>query len=490
MKRLLLISLLAGCSLLGYSCQKGDDNAAGGGNTPPPVVEDGSADIAGARTNLQRAISVIEAARAAYFSSSGLAMSRYYNPLTGRKSSELGSVWMYTSAIEAVNASLHAMQDLKDAGYESLYSKYYDDYKAFLSELFENLKYYEGTFTLTSYTQTKEWTVYGVNRSWNPGNAKVEGRENVYDDQQWLVRELIESYRITGENKYLEKAEYLAGYVLDGWDTTLDENGVEHGGIVWGPGYYTKHSCSNGPFISPLVWLSDIYKESDAQIEYRYIDKDNSRRSRMMNKSEYYLMYAGKVYDFQRNHLFRKSDGVYWDMLGAEGFNGDNIAYETVGGKEYRAHNKEQGPVGEAYSYNSGTMLSGAADLYGATGEQKYFDDMKSLSSNAFRYFAKKSGKYPDLYEYAVDGFNNWFNGVLMRGWVDMSPYYSNVSVQVNSFQKNLDHAYSNYLKDGILPPNLVYGWNPDESKNNVEAMFTFAFAAEYAVLAKYYLNK
>ncbi len=486
MKRSLFITVLFILSLGLVSCQdptgKPDDNGSG----DQPAVD---TELELARENLTRSMEIVSAAKQAYFSDNGLAMSRYYNPFTGQKSHEKGSVWMYTSAIEAVNALLHGFAELKENGDDTLYNEHFGTYSRFLSDLVYNLDYYAGTYTLTSYTQTKEWTVYGVNRSGAMGYATVEGIANVYDDQEWLVRELIESYRITGEKKYLDKAEYLAEYVIDGWDTTLGEDGVEHGGIVWGPGYFTKHSCSNGPFISPLVWLSDIYKGSGETVEYRYIDTDRSRKTRTMDKSEYYLMYAKKTYDFQKSHLYKKADGVYWDMLGAEGFNG-GVAYELVGGVKYRAHNKEQGPVGEAYSYNSGTMLSGAADLYGATGEQMYMDDMKLLAANTFRYFAKKSTKYPDLYEYSVIGFNNWFNGVLMRGWVDVSAHYPNVTVQLASFQKNLDHAYDKYLKGGILPSNLVHGWNSDESQNKVEAMFTFAYAAEYAVLAKYYLNK
>ncbi len=489
MRRKLFISIFLTLCLGLVSCEDQTGQSGNNGTDNPPVTEENEGvDIA--KNNLVRSMNLISNARKAYFSDNGMAMSRYYNPFTGQKSYEKGSVWMYTSAIEAVNALLHGFMELRDMGEDALYRTQYATYSQLLSDLVDNLEYYAGTYTLTSYTQTKEWTVYGVNRSGSMGYAEVEGVANVYDDQQWLVRELIESYRITGEEKYLEKAEYLASYVIDGWDTTLDEKGVEHGGIVWGPGYYTKHACSNGPFISPLVWLSDIYKDTGETVEYRYIDTDRSRKTRIMDKSEYYLMYAKKVYDFQKTNLLKKADGVYWDMLGAKGFNGDNIAYEIVGGVTYRGHNEHQNPTGEAYSYNSGTMLSGAADLYAATGEQKYLDDMKLLSANAFRYFAKKSSKYPELYEYSVTGFNNWFNGVLMRGWVDVSAHYSNVGVQLASFQNNLDHAYDKYLKGGILPPNLVHGWNTDESQNKVEAMFTFAFAAEYAVLAKYHLNK
>lgn len=484
MKRyFMLIMLLVFCAS-SISC-------AGNKETEPPREDDTELTaVQLAEENLRRSMNLISNAKKNYFAENqGMAMSRYYNPFGNVKSHEKGSVWMYTSAIEAVNALLHGMIELKEAGSSILYDNYFGNYVDLLSSLVDNLEYYAGTYTLISYTQTKEWTVYGVNRGNAPGQAKVAGIENVYDDQQWLIKELLEAYKITGEKKYFDKAEYLAEYVLDGWDCTLDVEGKENGGIVWGPGYYTKHSCSNGPFISPLVTLAEYYADKNENIEYRYIGADKKRLTKTMYKGEYYLMFAKKVYDFQKKHLYNKSDGVYFDMLGADGFNGDNIAYETVDGIKYRAHNKIQRPVGRAYSYNTGTMLSGAADLYRITKDQVYLNDMTSLSTTAFRYFAKTSSK-EGLYEYAVDGFNNWFNGVLLRGWVDVSFHYSNVGVNVNSFQANLDYAYENYLKSNMLPNSLLFGWNTDHSKNKVEAMFTFAYAAEYAVLAKYHLNK
>lgn len=445
------------------------------------------ADLELAVRDAERAMNLFVNAKKCWFSQDGEAMSRYYNPFTHTKSDEKASVWMYTTAIEAANAILKSLIVLKDAGKPELYEQNHLRYETILSELVDNLDYYSGTYELTSYTQTKEWTVFGVNRASSKGCANVTGRENVYDDQQWLIRELIESYELTSDIRYLKKAEYLADYVIDGWDTTLDEDGNEHGGIVWGPGYYTKHSCSNGPFISPLVWLSKIYKGSDETIEYRYIGPDRKRLSKDMKKDEYYLMYAKKVYDFQKSHLFMKSKGVYWDMLGAKGANGDNIAYETIDGVRYRAHNEEENPTGDPYSYNCGTMLSGAADLYDVTRDVAYLDDMKALSTSSFLYFAKKSQDRPSLYEYSITGFDNWFNGVLLRGWIDVSPFYSNVKLNAGSFQNNLDYAYSNYLKDGILPPSLLYGWSSQERNNKMEGMFAFTFAAEYAVLAKYY---
>ena len=297
----------------------------------------------------------------------------------------------------------------------------------------------------------------------------------------WLIRELIESYHLTGEQKYLEKAEYLTSYVLDGWDCTLDNSGKQNGGITWGPGYFTKHSCSNGPLVSPLVWLHEIYKGKADEVTYGYVAENNSRKVKTEKKADYYLNFAKAVYDYQKGHLMNPGIGVYDDMMGG----GDEIKYIIVDGERYRDNTPLPDRVGPAISYNSGTMLSGASDLYRVTGDKVYSDDMISLSDNSFSYFAKLDAVVKGYYYFEISGFNNWFNGVLMRGYADVRASYPKAADYLNAFQDNLDYAYENFNYEHMLPTNLLVGWNKSETtKNNVEGMFTFAFAAEYAVLA------
>lgn len=439
--------------------------------------------------NIKRAVQLTERAFDAHFVGEDMAMARFYNPYLETRSDEYGSIWMYTSAIESVNAIMHALKENKSREGKMLNTQYFDKMEDLLANLYAGADFYLGTFSLTSYTQTKDWTIYGVNRGASKGNAKVDGIENVYDDQMWLIRELVESYKLTNNKQYLELAEYLADYVLDGWDTTIDENGNERGGIPWGPGYVSKHSCSNGPLISPLVWLHEIYSGSDDVVTYNYIDSADriSRKSKQMKKSDYYLMYAERVYEWQKKHLLR-ADGVYDDFMG--GCTPRNPETELINGVSYRKGITCPDIIGPAYSYNTGTMLSGAADLYRATGNNDYLADGIKLSDASFSYFASLSADVDGYHAFAVSGFNNWFNGVLMRGYVDMYPYYNGVSQYIDAFQKNLDYGYSNHLYKGVLPANLLKGWDEDNNKNNSEGMFSFTFGAEYAVLSAFELVK
>jgi hypothetical protein len=476
-------TIITTCSLILLIIISACSDDSGSDNGPDP----GAVNLS--EQNLRRAMEVTDAAIASHFTGDGMAMARYFNPYTNVRSDEKGSVWMYTSAIEAVNAILHALEAQKEHGNAALYTENFDKYTQLLQKLYDNVDFYRGSFQLTSYTQTREWSVYGVNRGGSKGSAQVAGVENVYDDQMWLVRELLEAYKLTGKAEYLAKAEYLTEYVLDGWDATRDANGEERGGITWGPGYSTKHSCSNGPIVSPLVWLHELYKDKNDEITHRYIDAADkqTRLTEQVKKSDYYLDFAKKIYAWQKRNLLRP-DGVYDDLMG--GCSPGSPQTETVDGATYRRGATCVDRVGPAFTYNSGSMVSGGTDLYRVTGDNVYLEDAKKLSDASFQYFAKLGQTKPDYYTYSISGFNNWFNGVLMRGFVELHPDYEAAGGYIDSFQKNLDYGYDNFLNAGLLPTNLLVGWNRDKGKNNTEGMFNFAFAAEYAALSRYALEK
>lgn len=482
-----ILSTLIGCLFVATITMACSDNT--NDDSKKPEAPDTKDPQSVAKQNLERSIQLADNTFTKYFVADGTAMARFYNPYTSSVSGEKASVWMYTSSIEAVNAILAGLQAQKNQGDATLYDKHFSRYSDLLSNLYTNLDYYMGTYTLTSFTQEKSWSIYGVNRANEKGQANVSGIENVYDDQMWLIREMIEAYKLTGKAEYLKKAEYLTSYVLDGWDTTRDENGNENGGIPWGPGYVTKHACSNGPIVSPLVWLHELYAEKSDEIEYRYIDATDkkTRKSEIIKKSNYYLNYAKKIYQWQKETLMM-SEGVFFDMRGGCEPSCD-VAYEYVNQVKYRKNTRLTRSEGTAYSYNTGTMISGATDLYRVTKDATYLADAKRMGDDSFKYFAGKGKELIGYYTYDVSGFNNWFNGVLMRSYVELYPSYINMKSYINSFQQNLDYGYENFQYEGLLPVNLLSGWENNKNDNNIEGMFMFTFAAEYAILSKYELE-
>ncbi|WP_082021765.1 glycoside hydrolase family 76 protein [Sphingobacterium sp. T2] len=125
------------------------------------------------------------------------------------------------------------------------------------------------------------------------------------------------------------------------------------------------------------------------RIVYRYIDSRDrkTRKVKKLLKRDYYLMFAKKIYHWQKGHLLN-DQGVYWDMMG-QCSPDCQIRYEEVGGQRYRGHTQLLKATGKPYSYNSGTMLSGAVDLYRATKQKDYLDDAKALAKASFLYFDK-----------------------------------------------------------------------------------------------------
>lgn len=452
--------------------------------------------------HLLRAMDIADAAVPAYFAGSEMLLSEYYNPYTRQVSGTGGSdasIWKYTSMIEAVNAILHGLIAHKEGGNVALYDENFQRYSDLLEQLYEMASYYKGTYTLTSFTQTREWSVYAVPRGNSPGAADPGGNNlkfNVYDDQMWLIRELIESYKATGKEEYLAEAEYLTEYVLDGWDCTLDDNGMENGGIPWGPGYVTKHSCSNSPIISPLVWLHEIYKGRDDEITYGYIEGDSSRRTRSVRKSDHYLHFAQKIYEWQKEKLL-SPEGVYYDMVGGcdtgSGGQGCDPRYETVGDVRYRANSRLTRSEGTRHTYNAGSMLSGVCDLYRTTDEESYRNDLEALATASFNHFSQKDATLTGYCSWSpsLSEWSQWFNEVLFRGFADaFDVQCEEAAAGVESFRQNLDRGYENFYHEGFLPVNLLAGWSTNRDNNRVNVMFTCAYAAEYARLARYELNK
>ena len=413
-------------------------------------------------------------------------------------------VWPYTAAIEAHCSMLEALDELAkvdDDEAREFVAQHKAHYTEKLNQLIDNLEWYRGTYNLASYaTSSKSVSPYAVPRAGRRNGADVSGILNVYDDQMWIARELIRAYRLTGNRAYLDRAVYLTDYALEGWDCWHDADGKEYGGITWGPGYNSKHACSNAPVIQPLVWLSDIYSELEKndlltadEKAYRFYDRDENNKVFVVKdnatpRSQRYLQFAGKVYDWQKANLYNPEKKVFWDMMGA-----DNTI-KVQGG--YRQHVDCGTGVGSFISYNTGTMISGGTELYRTTGNDALLDDIQGYLEGSIRQFGVESGRNGGSYEFntdanALQGFNTWFNDVLIRSFVDALPYFESSKVNIDKYldyhQKNLDYAFENHNVGNLLPIHLRTGWG---SEVKTKPFHQYSFASEYAILAKRLLSK
>jgi len=438
-----------------------------------------------------------------------------YNIHTGETVGRSYNCYEYTNTIEMLLAAMKSLQTIKDLlKADPIYAQLFNFYEQLVWDACTiNLDYYKGYSVFTSSTQANvRWeNIIGVPRQTkiDPLNYNVSGRENVYDDQMWLIRCFLEAYSMLEKeagtlkgkqlstNKerrkwYLEYSEYLTAYCLDGWDQSKKPNGEEWGGIIWGPGYLSKHTCSNSPLISPLVWLSEIYKDSNEKIDYlvRGAYNTNTVTTHSALKSEYYLGYATKIYDFVYNS-FKRTDNVYGDMIG-----GIISPVPTSGSNEGLRTTTSHGNLDQtAYTYNSGSTLSGVTDLYRVTKDpakrKRYYEELVALSDASFNHFADSKRK-EGYYSFPQNRSGKAeFDACLLRAWVEVNIHnIYNTTSYINAFSKTLNHGYDNYYHNGFLPMDHLFGWKPEmiaednyDNRDDVRisSLRTFNYSAQFA---------
>ena len=145
-----------------------------------------------------------------------------------------------------------------------------------------------------------------------------------YDDMEWNALTLLRTYAATKDDKFKTAAITVWKDIQTGWNT----NGG--GGISWNKGsLFSKNACSNGP---ACILAARLYQQfGDAT------DKD----------------WALKIYDWEKNNLFNPSTGAVSDNLNAS----SGVISQYIA------------------SYNQGTFIGSAIELYNITKDKIYLND-------------------------------------------------------------------------------------------------------------------
>lgn len=150
------------------------------------------------------------------------------------------------------------------------------------------------------------------------GNTYIN---SFYDDMEWLAIAALRAYEATADPDYLDVANLL-------WTDIKTGQHADHGGAVqWNKSSPEKlHACSNGPAI---ILAARLYRISNNPAD---------------------LQAAQSIYTWLKNTLVDPATGAVWD-----------------------AYNSNTGDIGKAiYSYNIGTFIGAAVDLYKITGDTLY----------------------------------------------------------------------------------------------------------------------
>lgn len=294
-------------------------------------------------------------------------------------------LWPYSGIFSAVNALLEATGN-KD--YHSLL----DD------QVLEGLeKYFDTKRTPAAYSSYI--------------NTAPES-DRFYDDNIWLGIDFTDTYMITKEVKYLDKAKLIWKFIESGTDEKLG------GGIYWCEQKKTsKNGCSNAP---GAVYALKLFEATGDSLFFE------------QGKS---------LYEWTYKNLRDSVDNLYFDNINLEG-------------KVDKAK----------YSYNSGQMIQAAALLYKLTKEKSYLLDAQKIAESSYSHFFDEF-ETPDGNKFRLLKKRDiWFTAVMLRGFIELF-YLDKNPVYIDTFYLNLNYAWDKMRDENGLFNTDWSGVVKDDSK-------------------------
>jgi predicted alpha-1,6-mannanase (GH76 family) len=200
---------------------------------------------------------------------------------------------------------------------------------------------------------------------WYDGVKKFNGNtfyNQYYDDMEWNALAMLRAYNATLEDRFKTAATDVWKDIQTGWNTNAG------GGISWKKDQlYSKNACSNGP---ACILAARLYQQfGDAN------DKE----------------WALKIYDWEKEYLFNTANGAVYD----------NIDSRT-------------GTVQKSwiFTYNEGTFLGSALELYKITGEKGYLNDAVKAADYTLNNLVDSNDR---LLKNEGNGDGGLFKGIFIR---------------------------------------------------------------------------
>ena len=295
-------------------------------------------------------------------------------------------LWPYSGTFSAVNALFEATHDKK-------YKKLLD------SRVLPGLEEYFDTQRVpnaySSYIRT------------------APASDRFYDDNVWLGIDFTDTYQMTQEQKYLDKAQLIWKFIESGTDSILG------GGIYWcEQKKESKNTCSNAP---GSVLALKLFKATN---DSSYFEKGK------------------KLYEWTQRNLQDSADYLYFDNI------------------------RLDGKIGKAkFAYNSGQMMQSAALLYQLTKNPIYLKGAQNIAKECFNYFF--TDFTPATNEEAFRMLKKgdiWFTAVMLRGFIELYQIDKD-KTYINAFNKSLSYAWDNARDEKGLFNTDLTGNNKDQKK-------------------------
>ncbi|MBR5776127.1 MAG: AGE family epimerase/isomerase [Bacteroidaceae bacterium] len=236
------------------------------------------------------------------------------------------------------------------------------------------------------------------------------------DDMEWMVLAQIRMYESTSEKKYLKKAMQMYNdWIWPQWGP--EDEAPWYGGITWKTDVEkSKNACSNGPAAIIAARLYNFYDVAGMK----------GKKPR-----EEYLKEAKKIYHWLKSNLLQPSGAV-----------ADNMARNGEINRKW------------IFTYNQGTFLGAAHELYKITGDKQYLADAVKAAEYVMDHMSGNRGVLGN----ATEGDGGLFHGIFFRYFVKLINDETLDMDTRRKFHAYLTHLATVMAEHGVNKNTMLYG--------------------------------
>ena len=253
--------------------------------------------------------------------------------------------------------------------------------------------------------------------TFNTGDNDNDPWWNVYvDDMEWITLAQIRMFESTGNDLYFKKARQLYDSWI--WPTWGPEDEAPwYGGITWKTDVSkSKNACSNGPAAIIAARL------------YQFYDKANLHGGK---EKAAYLEEAKKIFVWERKTLFDAETGAVYDNINQEGRISRSV-----------------------YTYNPGTFIGAAYELFRITGDKQYLDDAIKAADYVIDRMTQNNGVLKD----DSHGDGGLFHGIFFRYFVKVVNDAALDEAHHAKFKEFITRCATTLVEHGLNHRTMLYG--------------------------------
>jgi predicted alpha-1,6-mannanase (GH76 family) len=245
-----------------------------------------------------------------------------------------------------------------------------------------------------------------------------------YDDMEWLLISSLRAYKETNDTRYKDIFDILWADVKGGWDD------VSGGGFYWRKDRVNKNTPANAP---ACIFAARLYQVTN-------------------NVDD--LNWAKKIYTWLKTNLVQPNGDV-WDGLSSL----SPVAYDT-----------------RLYTYNYGTVIGSALELYKATNDPQYKNDALKVAGAALTTLTRDG-----VLVSGDTGDGGLFNGILVRYLVRLVVEGGIDNNSKSSFIAFLQKNAETMWQKGTFFPNCLIGpdWKTVPSSTTLTPQLSGIMLAE-----------